>query len=823
MSSPDDGMWDEVKKFTFSLPELVATEFKPYDYAVSVWKKTQKDSNLEVSSHKETLKRAREHTGKVADAYLSKFQAISQAFVHKSQVTENIERTLAKSKQTIIDTQKRFNADPALLLKSWKKVLKYQKEIDILTQIEDLVQTPTIVFQLVDQGNILEAVNKIQGSMIIFETDQHMREITALQDVRTRLESCKNRVIDIIFENLFQELFIEDRPDNFSFFPSSFSDTAPMVDSSKTREYISALVTLQSTSTFIEQLREQLPLKLAELMTKTADQIKVKKQRAISEAKDIFGEFVEVYQSFNPQNPLINFIDAVLCKIWVLLVQCSVIDESSIFPSEQKDSVTLAPAWKVIIEEIGLITNVFTVSSGNKSVVSRKLTYHFLSADTTPTNATYNNLRIQLGIRPSAYNILHIYPLVKNFRNMAVQVLNLVDLSTSDDEKFAKESEGMIKARSNDLANTPVNPRTIKVDSHNAPVFLNASFFIDNIAHFIRAGKKFVSLQNVMAEAACDVIGKFCSQCATMFDQINEKSRFFSKSLVNIDSYLGQPLVNSILVKGNEDIDADYLSAFYKFEFQNEDILYSGRKVLTIEDTVRERFQLPTIATIAESLIFLRDKIIEFLRKNPFTKSSMAIFNRTLRSVNVLINKCLIFIHVELRCRCYAEIVNALKGSSYKIQSVPQNPDNYATVLTQMYTSTYERLEPCLVSSRLLFAFIGIPNLVYALHIRFLPQVREINEKGAQAILQNLMLFRQTFSNTHFPEMPMFSKAHWFANNIYLAPDRIIHALKGKKQFFTYDEIKPIFQMQQKQNENIADALEELQLLFMEKKEEEEE
>lgn len=812
----NDELWDRIKIFAQKC-DLIKKDFQPYDFAVRIWqKKTDLDAKGNLDSHKQNLNEARSLTSEVSVRYTPELQSISTKFVHKSQVTEKIEKTLSKAKKTVIETERKFGSDPSLLLKSWKKVLKYQKEIDYLTQIEGLVQTPSIVFQLVDQGCILEAVNKIKGSLVIIEKDQNMIDIAALQDVKTRLESCKNRVIDIIFDILFKQLFVEERPPNFSFYPRDFKpNSPPEIESSKTRELISALVTLQSTSTFIEQLREQLNLKLAELMAKTAEQIKVKKQRNLSEGKDAFSEFIEVCQSFNPSNPLVSFVDSALCKIWVLLIQCNVIDMSSLHDLEQK-GLTLGPAWKVITEEISKIASKFTTTSGNKSHSSKTLTYHFLSADTTPTDANYNNIRIQLGIRPSIYNTLLIYPLVKNFKTLASTALDISTVNDKEDEKFANDSESMIRNRSMELADTPINTRPIRVDQHDAPVFLNASLFIENIHHFIKAAMKFDSLQLTMSGAACDIINAFSTQCEQLFNQINNKNRFYSRSLVNVDEYMRQPLVQKILVLGQEDIDENELNAFFDFEIKNESDLFSGKKILAIEDTVRERFQLPTISSIAESLIYLTNSIRSFLTETNFESDTKLIYEKALRKADDIINTCLIFIHIEMRCRCYAEIVQSLKNTSYKLQTAPQGPDNYATVLTQNYTSNYDRLETCLVQSRHLFVFIGIPKLVYALHIKFLPMVRDINDKGTQAILLNLQLFRQTFSSSPFPDMNMFSKTHWFVSNIYLSPDRILLALKQTKKFFTYEEMAPVFQMHQKQNENYSEALETLSEMFNE-------
>lgn len=810
-----DQLWSQIASFNNNC-ELISQNFKPYDHAVRLWKESvQSKKRGDDSSHKIYLEEAHKYTTEVAVTYLKEFQNISQIFIHKSQVTETIHKTLSKAQNVVQTTRKKFDIEPDALLKSWKSVWKYQKEIDILNEIEMLVQTPSIAFQLVEQGSITEAVSKIVAATEKFEKNTGLTDISPLPDVRSRLESCKSRVIDIIFDFLFKELFIEDRPEYFSFYPTEFKlGECPQIDCSKTRELAAAISCLKSTDSFIEQLREHLPNKLAELMAKTANQIKVKRQRALSEGKDAFGEFIDVYQSFNPTNPLVNFVDSALCKIWVLLVRCNFFDEMLHLETQKDIDVTLSPTWNHISAELSLITEIFTQSKESKAHMTTRLTYHFLSADTTPTKATYNNLRIQLGIRPSIYNILHIYPLIHNFKALAIEKFQKDWITTTDDAKVIEESKAMIKSRSSELAKTPINPRSIRIDAHEAPVFLNSSLFIENTHHFIKAAMKFDYLLEPMTTAACEIIDSFTNQCQTMFNQINDKDRFYSRTLVHLQEYLSQRLVQHILLEGHESADESELEAFAKFELNNEKDLYNGVKQLKIEDTVRERFQLPTVASIAESLIYLRNKVKTFLQESTFDAQSKKPFLRSLDKANELIYTCLFFIHIELRCRCYAEIVQSLNGVSYKLQTVPSTPDNYATIITQTYSQTYDQLETCLVPSRHLFSFIGIPTLIYTLHIKYLPLVKEINDKGTQAILKNLQLFRQTFSNCPYPDIASLQKTQWFVTNIFYSPDRFLMALKTAKRFFTLDEIQPVFKMPQKQNENIDEALRALTAMF---------
>jgi hypothetical protein len=125
-----------------------------------------------------------------------------------------------------------------------------------------------------------------------------------------------------------------------------------------------------------------------------------------------------------------------------------------------------------------------------------------------------------------------------------------------------------------------------------------------------------------------------------------------------------------------------------------------------------------------------------------------------------------------------------------------------------------ERLSPLLAPSRLLFVFIGIPRLVYSLHIWFLPRVREINERGSQSILQNLSLFKHLFGGFKYPDLVWYGKAHWIATNVTLSCDRLLVFVQQHMNSFTLEEVLPLFEMPQKASETRDIIVRQLQDMY---------
>jgi hypothetical protein len=176
------------------------------------------------------------------------------------------------------------------------------------------------------------------------------------------------------------------------------------------------------------------------------------------------------------------------------------------------------------------------------------------------------------------------------------------------------------------------------------------------------------------------------------------------------------------------------------------------------------------------------------------------------------------FLHVELRCKCYAKIIGGLKDADFRLQSSQDSEDRsigiYAATLREEYHEMIKKLQERLMPSRLMFVSIGLPRLVYLLHIRYVPKVKWINDKGSQAILRDLVYLREEFSHLKYQDIPLYTKASWIASNVWSSPDRIIQALKPVKKNFTFEEIEPMITMQNKTNENSEAAREKLKQVF---------
>jgi hypothetical protein len=304
---------------------------------------------------------------------------------------------------------------PEEILEIWKNCLKHQTEIEIFDKIEFMLQTPLIVFQLIEQGNTLEAVNRLKSAQGAANEPTYLN-IPALIDVRKRLQSCQERVVEGIFDSLMRELFVDVRPPGVSFIPGPADRPLPPVETAKTQEYIQALFVLNTPQgaggerndpsfRFIERLRDTLSDQFLDMVKDIADGIRVKRRRQTIEAKDRFAEFVRAYESFTPQNPLVAFLDITLSKAWVLLARCARVVA---FYGED----IFSAAWLSVTTHVRGIVDAFTIATGAKAGEDERLTFRFLSSETTSAQQKYIAIRQQFDLRPSWPNLVLVSPLL---------------------------------------------------------------------------------------------------------------------------------------------------------------------------------------------------------------------------------------------------------------------------------------------------------------------------------------------------------------------------------------------------------------------------
>lgn len=812
--------WTEINSFiTRECTDIIGYGFNPYDYAVAEWGKNKIGNRTPVADLLNTTKSL---ALSVVGEYVGPLEENARTYTRKCELSKEISDFMINAKQTVTKYQTKFAVSPVDIKTKWLKTIKKEREIELFDQIELLMTAPAIVHSRIEQGKIVDAAQHICKAISIYEKE-NFYEINSLVTVKARLDECRKFMVDHVINSLFSELFVDTVPEGVSFFKSSPDQviSLPAISVNKIRKYSPLLITLDIQSDFTNLLKDQVKERLASLMSQTADAAKNKKTRQYVQTKDGFEELVDIASSYTLNHPLVSFVNQLLGKMWVLLARCNELDQ--IIGQGDGRKITFRYAFEEVKLHMREIIQTFTSTQGSKEEVNdEKLEFHFLSCDTTPTNGTASALRTELGIKPCYANSIHIFPMMDDFFDCVKKKFNenspLLSIRSTIDHFVRVIFADQAKAISSNIDVT----RPVKTEYHSVPVLISTPILIENMEKFISIASKFPYLQQKIIQSTIAFLSEFNERCSHEIIEGNsdkklQQEEIWSNKLLNdksLPQYLAQYITTQLVInKSNENLE-DRIKELADIEEANEAELMSGNVILTVENTVRLRFHLPQVAAIAESLVVLSDNLRKFMDIYTLSEQSKSSIGKLLDEFKITIVKAMAFIRIEMRCRTYADIVQQLMNGNYSSNQITSQPDQYVTDFISNFTNSCETMRPCLTPERFTFVFIGIPRLVYDIHIRFVPRLREINDKGAIKLTTNLSAINQAFASLQYPEIPIYKKALALVSNISYSAARILLQIEQMKDLFTYEEMEPVFNMQQKMDEKHEENLEKLRQLL---------
>lgn len=814
--------WDEINRFIKNdCSQVISYGFNPYDFAVESWNGgTNSTINID-----ELLRQTKTFALQIADEYAVPLETNAKIYTKKAELRKEIDDFLREKNKIIEKTKARFTIEPEELKTKWLKTVKLENEIELFEAIENLVTASPIVYSKIEQGKHKEAVNHICEAIDTYDR-RNFQQIESLNTVKENIDKSRSDMVDHVIKSLFNLFFIEQRPPGLTFFkPKPNSEVQiPRVDTDQVYEYTNLLIQLNISNDFVNQLRETVRDRLVQLMSDTADSIKVQKIRQFVQNKDGFEELVEIASNYNINHPLVNFIDQLLSKMWVLMSRCMAFDQ--VFSVDKSNSVAFSYAYAAVDELIRELVNAFTSAQGSKTInVSNKLTFKFLSSDSAPANGTASALRKELGIKACSANSLHIFTMLDDFNAALNEKYGVSYSALSNRMTIDLDVQKIFSDQTKLISDSIDVSRPVKIDYHSVPVLISTPLLIDNIEKYARIAERFPYLQQTIISNMIKFLNAFNVRCMNEIGKVKSvesQEQILSSKMLKCDKdliakYLAQDIVQELVIKdsmGDYENKIKDLSALEeKFEYD----VVEKNSPLSIENTVREKFCLPTVAATAESIVVIRDILATVVKDFKLGPPSMHMIKEFIGSLNITLVRAMVFIRLEVICRTFTDIVQPLLNGNYTPSQSPTKPDQYVLDFIQTYNSTCDNISSCLTPARNSFVFIGIARLVYNIHIKYVPRIREISDKGASQLTQNLSALNQTLSTLQYPEPAIYKKALVFVSNISYSTDRILMQIAQQKDLFTYEEMEPVFNMQQKLNERHAENLEKLKQLLQRK------
>ncbi|EAY11999.1 hypothetical protein TVAG_271820 [Trichomonas vaginalis G3] len=811
--------WDEINRFIKNdCSQVISYGFNPYDFAVENWNNgTNAGFNVD-----DLLRQSRTFALQIADEYAVPLEVNAKTYTKKAELRKEIDDFLAAKNRVIEKTRARFTIDPEDLKQKWLKTVKLEKEIELFEQVENLVTVSPIVYSKIEQGKHDEAVRHICEELQIY-SDRNFHQIESLDSVKEGIDKARSDMVGHVMNSLFSLLFIKQRLPGISFFrPYPHSEIRiPRVDTSQIEEYTILLICLEIQNDFFTQLRETVRDRLALLMSETAESIKVQKIRQFAQSKDGFEELVDIANNYNMSHPLVMFIDQLLSKMWVLMSRCKAFDQ--VFSVENTNGVAFANAYAAVDELIRDIVTAFTSVQGSITMyTANKLSYKFLSSETAHQNSTASQLRSELGIKPCSANSLHIFMMLDDFNSCLKEKYNISYSQLSNKMTIDLDVKKIFADQTKLISDSIDVSRPVKIEAHPVPVLISTPLLLDNIEKYGKIAGRFTYLQDMIIGFMIQFLKAFISRCLNEIGHVKSaesQEQILSSRILTSDKdivlkYLGKVITTELVLKDNMGDYEDNIKDLSQMEEQNELDLVDKSQPLTIENTIREKFCLPTIAATAESIVVIKNSIESLLISQKYTDSNNSAIRSLITELEQTLVRAMIFIRLEMRCRTYVDIIQPLLNGNYTPLSSPTKPDQYVTDFISTYNSSTDNIGNCLTPARNSFVFIGIARLVYNIHIRYGPRIREISDKGAAQLTMNLSALNQHLSSIQYPEQSIYKKTLVFVSNISYSTDRILMQIAQQKDLFTYEEMEPVFNMQQKMNEHHAENLDKLRQLL---------
>jgi len=801
-------VFDRIEVFVKKYPELLSPNINLYNYSCRINRTKAKDRSLIVPE--EVIEEGRRYIEEVVKLYRSEFEEISAAFLNKAEVINKMETICFQSKEIIERSAKCFHFNDEIIT-FLKLTQEFQRVVEIYETIEGLLSVPNKVDMYMKEDDYYSAFDTVSNAIKKYNS-RKLHQIASLQDIYTKLLQCNESIENHVFDFLLRQLFSDELPEGITFFTS--------VDAARFKNFFrndsiqkcgSLLLKMGRTEQFLKLFIDQVNKMVPQILSQTSKKIKSKRNAMRVELQDGFPKIVEAVKNYNPNYPLVMFVDIVLSRLWLLLSRCQFLDELTMSSSESFAKT----AWDSITNIIRDLVNIFTVQVGSKKIAKDNLIrFSFVESSTLTSNTTASSLRSDIGEKPASTNILLMYPLLSMFRNNVQSEFKFMPAINSNETVLIFSVRQKIQDAVKMVKSYEIISRPIKTDIAPFPLLLSTPEYAELLKQIILIAETFPFLQQYVISFIEDIVIEFYSQCNNQLakycyeeDYIQVMSSFIMSSEY-ITPYIGMTTLKNLVFKNNLNIPNEFYYELSELEFKYEKDVFDLSITVQPENTIRQKYTFNIISAIIESMIYMRE-LLKSSRKGKLIQENKDIYKVLLQQIHDIILKALLFIRFELHYRIYSVMIKDICETNHNPESISHKPDSYAINVVTLITQAYEQLQNCVSKSRLAFLFYGVPQLIAQIFIKILPTVSKINEKGSTKIINNIKYIYENIASLRLYGPDLQNKVFYFVSRLHYTTDSLLSDFPKKVDTLSLDEMISVFKMQknidQKQNERIQE------------------
>jgi exocyst complex component 4 len=209
-------------------------------------------------------------------------------------------------------------------------------------------------------------------------------------------------------------------------------------------------------------------------------------------------------------------------------------------------------------------------------------------------------------------------------------------------------------------------------------------------------------------------------------------------------------------------------------------LLAKGAILLDLDD-------LRVIANLQESLDWLCEKLQALLAgigssETPgHSKHRFDVSLDLLSSVQQLqkgfvdlAERCLIMLHLELRCHCFYFLLPAARQSSYVCDADSMEPDENVVFLNRDLTTTEDVMSQALSPIKFKYLFEGIGYLIATILISSTAFLEKINQNGIKRMCRNIFVLQQNLTNITMSREVDLDRARQYFELLFLNGEELL-------------------------------------------------
>ncbi|KAL1918993.1 uncharacterized protein VTP21DRAFT_2374 [Calcarisporiella thermophila] len=781
---------------------MLSEDFDPVTLALALLDESSVGLSKDYNSFQKTLRGLDSVLHAIANDYYQGFNGSISAFTSVSSRLSDSQNRISMLKEELLKSKGILLSKRSDLLPLWHRSLQYKEMIRILDEIEGLKAIPVKLEKLFQEKHYLAAAQTLMGALNTIHKSE-MKQIGALDDLRSYLDAQKASVHEILVEELHNHIYLKS-----PYCENRWSKYLP--ENEEGTNYLPKIKTSTSDTTLANILNDEDDMVIDDL-ERNPETDSLYYIEILVEALGLLGKLPEALEVIQQRLPveIYQLVDKTITDVE---------ERSAVYMNQSESYVSTRDA----LEQYSLQAS----ESEEEQSILRGFMWSLYSKLEAVLAGHQAIIHVALKINKQ------IFKLMDSSRTSSEQVYTPISQEISQRLResapkaaLAMDKQGVVFSSSvidkfADLQITTGHRLVVRPWVFNAMALLKPTLsFLDRVRDMVPSGP---------SEALAEVTGFLDEFVLNVFlPQFEDKVLQLFHQCTNVESDTFQEDSNVKLSERPlaKDNDLETLYALNDKEIMLE-LDLKGQKALSPTVLILNTKQLAALGSLYYSIqwfvgeqgkIIQRDATndldVDFLdayqsdeevdnsqivqqktfdeyngdKERHFLPLSAEIsnhFEEILTNYKQLAQTCLFTLRIELRCQIIYYIDLIVRQGNYNLEDETTEPDPNVTILNSILVSWDESMNLTLPDKARQFIFDGLPGLFNRLLILGAESIPYLNKHGVQKMTRNIMALQQNLTNIIQPTREItLSHSKTYYEMFNLGPQGMLSLIRESKAY----------------------------------------